>query len=108
EIILGMATCRFLARRGRHEEAQARANEIFTETLGTLPGQTALALMTRAYVAVAAGAPDAADRASIASRYAKTQGAERLRQVNELLRASLGPVNSLAGLIKSAGRDSPW
>ncbi|MEO8571290.1 MAG: hypothetical protein ABI553_06270, partial [Chloroflexota bacterium] len=106
-LALSLQLSRYLSRRQSHEQALARIIEIDPALTGVVPGQTTAVLATSAYVAVAAGAEDGAVKALEASRWAKSQGAERWRRVSELMRASRGSADEFANVISWVG-SSPW
>jgi DNA-binding SARP family transcriptional activator len=101
-------TARYLARRGRHSEATARLADVDARWLGGLPGQLAERLTTAAYVASAAGDPEAEALAERALTAAKRQSASRWMRVAHLIRASALGGNDLSDALRAIGDRSPW
>jgi DNA-binding SARP family transcriptional activator len=107
-IAVTLQLSRYHSRRGRHEEASARLDDVDPAATGVFLGQAVAVLATRAYVAVAAGRPDAVVKAQAAARAARSQGAERWRRVAELLRGSCASGHEFATVIGWVGAASPW
>ena len=105
---LTLQLCRYLCRRGRHEEASARIAEVDPAASGVVLGQAAMIHVTSAYVAVAAGLSDGITKAREASLAAKIQGAEHWRRVAEILRASCTSGDEFGTVISWVGASSPW
>jgi DNA-binding SARP family transcriptional activator len=72
------------------------------------PGQASARLATAAYVAVAAGSPDAPAIAEEAFGFARRQGAHRWRRVAGLLKAYLRDDEEFGSAVASTGNASPW
>jgi DNA-binding SARP family transcriptional activator len=105
---LALQTARYLARRGRHDEAMARLIDVDWEGEGSDVGQTTRQLLTLAYVAVAAGADDRDSLVEAASRAAKHQEAEGWRRVAALLKSHSTSGIEFSRTVESIGATSPW
>ncbi len=107
-LALDLQTVRFLARRGRHEEAISRMSEIHPQMAGAFPGEATARLATAAYVAAAAGSSDSMTLARGALEAGKRQGAERWRRVAQLLSGFSATDLEFSTAIASIGVASPW
>ena len=103
-----LQSARFFSRRGQHEEAVSRIAELDIGAEGTVVGQTALQLITSAYVAVAAGSPDRRELVDTARRAARHQGADGWRRVAELLKGYCSTGADLSATISAVAATSPW
>ena len=106
-LALTLQQSRLLARRGRHKEAALRLSEVDSNLGGGVIGQRTARVVTAAYVAVAASAPNGPALASEAVRAARQQGSEHWRRIAQLLRASSGGSPDLSSAI-AATSSSPW
>jgi LuxR family maltose regulon positive regulatory protein len=105
---LALQLSRYLSRRTRHQEADARLIDAQPAASGAVLGQAIALLTTSAYAAVAAGSTDGEAKAQEASHAARSQGAEHWRRIAELLRAACATDEDFAATIKWVGNSSPW
>jgi DNA-binding SARP family transcriptional activator len=108
QFALVIQSARYLTRRGRHEEAQSRIDQLLPAVDGTAIGQSVVFAVTRAYVAVAAGARESGELADAAYVLAKRQGAHGWRRVAELLRSTISKESALSDVVANVGGRSPW
>lgn len=107
-IALQLQSARFHARRGQAADARAQLAGVLEQSVGLFAGQASVLLITAAYVAVAAGAPDAPTLTSQAFAAARHQGARRWRRVAELLRAYLTSGGLFSVAITEVGEEGLW
>jgi LuxR family maltose regulon positive regulatory protein len=107
-IALSLQWARYYSRRGNHELARSRMNDIPSEIVGLYPGQSTEHLATLACIAVASGSQDGPATALAAYGAAKKQGAHRWRRVAAVLRACGQDALTLSSTVASVGEESPW
>ncbi len=106
--IHGLVFARYLARRGRHQEAMALISEGRLGQIGAFLGQAVAGLGTAAYVATAGASSDASSLVQRAADAAKGQGAEHWRRIAELLRGYGASSDEFSTAIRWVGDSSPW
>ncbi len=107
-LALQLQSARFHARRGQAADAQAQLAGVLEHGVGVFAGQAIVLLITSAYVAVAAGAPDAPALASRAFVAARHQGAQRWRRVAEVLKAYLASGVAFSVAVTKVGKEGLW
>jgi DNA-binding SARP family transcriptional activator len=105
---LTLQSARYLSRRGRHDEALSRLQEVDLTDEGTAIGQAIALAGTTAYVAVAAGVPQGVALIDSAQELAKQQGAVGWRRVAELLQSYASLPADFSATVLSVGARSPW
>lgn len=106
--LLAIISSRYLARRRRASEAQARLEATTRDDDATFTGQDAILSATAAYVSAAASLETTRDLAEIASRKAASQGATAVSRISRLVGASAGSARELSTAVTSVGSVAPW
>lgn len=105
---LTLQQARFLARRGRHNQALSALAEVDPSRLGIELCQRAVFAVTGAYLAVAAGSSDGPRLAAEALAAASAQGATRWLRTAQLMRSYCGSSDELSATVCSIASTSPW